>query len=92
MRELAVRLNSLNPAEILRMATLAAAEALGLDDSVGSLTVGKLANAIAMPLPAGASGDADALFSAALAHTMRPSRVWLGGRPVEFVTSVPEAT
>lgn len=52
------------PAEqIVRLGTLAGARALGLADSVGSLTPGKLANLLAVSTPAAIADPAAALLS-----------------------------
>jgi 5-methylthioadenosine/S-adenosylhomocysteine deaminase len=62
--------------ELLRMATLGSAEALGLDDEVGSLTPGKRADLVALR-PAAPAGDDPA--GAALAATTRVEAVIAGG-------------
>jgi len=49
-RALGTRSKFLTAAEMVRLATLGAAEALHLDDKVGSLDVGKIANIIAVDL------------------------------------------
>ena len=64
------------PHDALVMATLGGARALGLDDRVGSLDVGKAADLAAFPLPAG-FGDGDP--EAALVFA-------LGGTPARLVT------
>ena len=51
MRHVARAHPAIDPHEVLRMGTLAGAEALGRDADVGSITPGKLANLIAIPLP-----------------------------------------
>jgi aminodeoxyfutalosine deaminase len=45
------------PAELLKMATIHGAEALGLDQGIGSLHVGKRAEYVTIPLPPGRSAD-----------------------------------
>jgi cytosine/adenosine deaminase-related metal-dependent hydrolase len=67
---------------ILRMGTLSGAEALGRDADVGSITPGKLANLVAIPLPADEHGTGDELLSWLLATEEAPSAVWLRGRRV----------
>jgi cytosine/adenosine deaminase-related metal-dependent hydrolase len=49
--------NGLMPRDILRMATLGGAKALGMDDRVGSLITGNKADIIAVPLPNIDTGD-----------------------------------
>jgi imidazolonepropionase-like amidohydrolase len=73
------------PAEIIAMATLEGAHALGWDDETGSLTPGKSADFIAIPLSAESSGDPclDLLETGAEVDTIvfRGERQ-LGERPV----------
>jgi cytosine/adenosine deaminase-related metal-dependent hydrolase len=57
LRFAAARHPTVSPQELLRGATLDAATALGLERELGSLTVGKLASFIALPLPEGARHD-----------------------------------
>jgi cytosine/adenosine deaminase-related metal-dependent hydrolase len=64
---------AIEPATFLQMATLDAAQALGLSDQAGSLTPGKRADLIALPCSAG-----DDPFAAILAAE-RPEGVWLAG-------------
>jgi len=64
----------------LHMGTLAGAEALGRDRDVGSITLGKTANLVAVPLPAEASGTPDDLLAAIFADDAAPSAVYLAGR------------
>ncbi len=64
------------PAEaILDMATLSAAQALGCDDECGSITPGKLANLVGLPLRSNSLAE---LF----ASSAKPTAVWLRGREV----------
>lgn len=66
---------SVPPLEILKMATLNAARALGCDEDCGSITPGKLANLLAVPL----AGDAlDDVWE----QDSEPAAVWLRGREV----------
>jgi cytosine/adenosine deaminase-related metal-dependent hydrolase len=69
----------INPQEILRMGTLTGAEALGRGNDIGSITSGKLANLVAIPLPSDTKTSDDALASI-LANETAPSQVWLRGR------------
>jgi imidazolonepropionase-like amidohydrolase len=78
VRHVADRFAGVSPAQALRMATLDAAEALGLADDVGSLTVGKRADLVAISFD---SAKADP-YAAALASAGVPNRVWLGGQRV----------
>jgi aminodeoxyfutalosine deaminase len=63
------------PLEILKMATLHAARAIGCDDDCGSLTPGKLANLIALP----SSSDS---LEGVMEQDVEPTAVWLRGREV----------
>jgi cytosine/adenosine deaminase-related metal-dependent hydrolase len=66
----------LAPAEIVQLGTLNAAIALGLAHQVGSLTTGKLANIVAMPIREAALNPYDQLLDSRLG----PSAVWLAGQ------------
>ncbi len=68
------------PRQILEMATLAGAEALGRDPDVGSITPGKVANLVAVPLPEASCGDADEILTAVLSDESPVSAVWIRGR------------
>lgn len=68
-----------DPHAVLRMATLAGAEALGLDGDIGSLTPGKLANIVAIPLDNASNGTANELLREFLATGSTPSDVWYRG-------------
>jgi cytosine/adenosine deaminase-related metal-dependent hydrolase len=76
VRAAAARHADVGGADVLRMATLDAAEALGVSHDVGSLAIGKRADLIALPcnvanpIEAIIAGDADVV------------RVWLGGQPI----------
>lgn len=65
--------------EVLRMGTLAGAEALGRDAEVGSLTPGKLANMIAIPLPDAVQGGPSEVLTAIFDNDWPASSVWLRG-------------
>jgi cytosine/adenosine deaminase-related metal-dependent hydrolase len=72
-----------DPQEVLRMGTLNGAEALGRAADVGSITPGKLANLVALPIPGDAveAKWADVLTTILGANT-KPSDVYLAGRPL----------
>ncbi|HWP39831.1 MAG TPA: amidohydrolase family protein, partial [Tepidisphaeraceae bacterium] len=59
-----------------RLATVAAARALGMHDSIGSLTVGKRADMVAFPV---ARGDGDDPLGAILRDQRTPTGVWIDG-------------
>jgi cytosine/adenosine deaminase-related metal-dependent hydrolase len=61
------------------MGTLAGAEALGRAADVGSITPGKLANLVAVPLADDATGAADELLGALLASDEGSRAVWIRG-------------
>ena len=73
-----------SPGDVLAMATVHSAHALGLGDVVGSLTKGKAADMIALRCPdAVASGETDVLdFVTREADASRVRHVWVGGRQV----------
>ncbi|MEX2091354.1 MAG: amidohydrolase family protein [Pirellulales bacterium] len=60
---------------ILNMATLSAAQALGCDDECGSITPGKLANLVALPVRSNSLAEL-------LAGSAKPTAIWLRGREV----------
>jgi cytosine/adenosine deaminase-related metal-dependent hydrolase len=77
----AARTHSEVPAEkILAMATLHGAAALGCERECGSITPGKLANLVAVPMSK-VSGAGDAL-EAIVASEGSPTAVWLRGREI----------
>ncbi|HUC84097.1 MAG TPA: amidohydrolase family protein [Candidatus Acidoferrales bacterium] len=76
MRALASRERGLSPAEVLKMATVNGAWALGLGGSIGELTPGAFADVIALPF----SGRISDLHDAALAHTGGVSASLIEGR------------
>jgi len=59
-----------------RLATVASARALGMHDSIGSLTVGKRADMVAFPV---ARGDGDDPLGAILRDQRIPTGVWIDG-------------
>jgi cytosine/adenosine deaminase-related metal-dependent hydrolase len=75
-------------ATLLRMATLAGAEALGWADETGSLTAGKSADLIVVPLPPGAESDPHELL---LGSTEPVRAVLCRGRWVHGIDAVPGA-
>jgi len=68
-----------DPQLVLRMGTLAGADALGRSDEVGSITCGKLANLIAIPVAEDLKLDAAELLESLLSSEAPPSSVWLRG-------------
>ena len=76
LRHVAMSFPNIAPAEILRMATMDGAEALRLDGDVGSLTVGKRADLLAVTYDSEDTDPYTALFSSTSVHC----RVWVGGR------------
>jgi cytosine/adenosine deaminase-related metal-dependent hydrolase len=79
MRHVAQTHANVAPAAILRMTTLSAAEALGRESNLGSITPGKSASLVAVRLPASCGSIADEALAAILAADLMPSRVWLRG-------------
>jgi cytosine/adenosine deaminase-related metal-dependent hydrolase len=79
MRFVARAYPTIDPHDVLRMGTLLGAEALGREDEVGSLTPGKLANVVAVPLPEDLRGTPNDLLAAILAYGWPVSSVWLRG-------------
>lgn len=70
------RRHGLSPTEIVRMGTLSGAESLGWGSHLGSITLGKWADLIAVPC--GATDPAEAV----LQHEGPPTHVWLRGQPI----------
>jgi cytosine/adenosine deaminase-related metal-dependent hydrolase len=79
MRQVARLHPTLAPDTILRMGTLAGAIALGLEQTTGSITSGKAADLVAVPLPEQVGGRPEELLTAILAGDGRPCQVWLRG-------------
>jgi imidazolonepropionase-like amidohydrolase len=79
MRHVAEEFPSIDPQRIWRMGTLSAAEALGRDAELGSITPGKFANLVAIPIPKHGATAPDETLSAILAGSQRPSDVWFHG-------------
>jgi cytosine/adenosine deaminase-related metal-dependent hydrolase len=78
LRHVAMTFPNIASAEILRMATMDGAEALGLDGEMGSLVVGKRGDLLAIPCDPTDSDPYTALFGSTSEHC----RVWIGGREV----------
>jgi cytosine/adenosine deaminase-related metal-dependent hydrolase len=71
-----------DPQAVLRMGTLNGAEALGRDADVGSITPGKLANLVALPIAQEAGAESSDVLSAIFAADSSPSAVYLAGCPL----------
>lgn len=76
MRAFAGNEKSLSPAEILRMATINSARALGMRGKIGELAPGAFADVIALPL----AGKVGEIAKAILAHTGSVSASMIEGR------------
>ena len=76
---LAGRHTDLDPAELLRMVTIDAAESIGRSDQVGSLECGKLADMIEVSLDGSSIAPRDPL-SCLLREDATVQAVWIGGR------------
>lgn len=70
----------IDPLTILRAGTLAGAEALGHEWELGSITPGKMANLVAVPLPAATTGDAEVILAAMMGDESPVNAVWVRGR------------
>jgi cytosine/adenosine deaminase-related metal-dependent hydrolase len=81
MRHAARAHPDVSPDAILRMATLNAAEALGIAADCGSITPGKLACFIAIPIPTGAKSVLGRQESF-LTDDAAPTTCWFRGQPV----------
>jgi cytosine/adenosine deaminase-related metal-dependent hydrolase len=79
MRHVAQLHRQIHPLEILRLGTLAGAQALGRAHEVGSITPGKLANLVAIPIPDNAGATVSDLLAAVLADDAKPCGVWQRG-------------
>jgi cytosine/adenosine deaminase-related metal-dependent hydrolase len=64
MRHVVVHHSTVSPEEVLKLATLKGAQALGIDDRFGSLAPGKRAALVQVPLKDAASEPYESLFSA----------------------------
>ena len=77
MRFVAQTHSKVAPRDILRMGTIAGAEALGREEDVGSLTPGKLANMIAVPIADDMRGGAESVLEHILSSEKSASTVWM---------------
>jgi cytosine/adenosine deaminase-related metal-dependent hydrolase len=73
--------DELDPYTALELITTSAARALGLGNSVGSLSPEKHADLLFFPM---ADGDPDALLANLVNTAPAPAKVWIGGTPVNF--------
>jgi imidazolonepropionase-like amidohydrolase len=75
LRHVAMSFPKIAPAEILKMATIDGAEALGLDREAGSLAIGKRADLLAVPCDAQTSDPYEAILNS----RSQAYRVWISG-------------
>ena len=61
MRHVAAKHPGVSPEQVLHMGTLMGAEALGIDADVGSITIGKRADLVVLPLPVTIGRPSEAL-------------------------------
>lgn len=80
VRDELMTLAGANPIELLRMATINGAKALGWADEIGTLEVGKRADFIAIDLAAHARNEP---ITAMLDSNCRVTAVAIGGRPLD---------
>jgi cytosine/adenosine deaminase-related metal-dependent hydrolase len=84
--------NALMPYDVLHMHTLGAAESLGVDDKVGSLTVGKYADMVFVEPPYSLL-DSDSISTLVLsAGVEHVKEVFVGGLPVSSTSGTPTRT
>ena len=86
MREVAAQHPVVGPEAILRMGTLAGAEALGLPD-VGAIRPGAHADLAAVPLPEKAAGRPNELLARVLVSEEPVESVWMAGERVEMAVA-----
>jgi cytosine/adenosine deaminase-related metal-dependent hydrolase len=79
MRHVAANGFGVDPLVILRMGTLNGAEALGRANEVGSITPGKLANLVAIRLPAAGCANPTAALEAIFGGGAAAREVWVRG-------------
>jgi guanine deaminase len=72
--------DGIDPAELLHLATLGGAEALGLGDVTGSIEAGKEADFVVLAAPAWADTEAQLLGEVAFGDTARVERTFVRGR------------
>jgi cytosine/adenosine deaminase-related metal-dependent hydrolase len=82
MRHVGQRHPEVRPEAVLRMGTLAGAQALGREQSCGSITPGKLANVCAIPISPSATPAVNESLAAILSSTTAPAAVWYRGQEV----------
>jgi cytosine/adenosine deaminase-related metal-dependent hydrolase len=87
MRHVAFAHSCVSPQSILRMGTQLGAQALGCDSQTGSISAGKWADLVCVPVPNHATGNVDDMLLAAFASSVGPRAVWLRGRQVHEATS-----
>lgn len=83
MRTVYRRHRSVTPEAILRMGTLAGAQALGLGQVAGSIRPGAIADLTAIPIPESCDGHPWDLFTAVLADESPASAVWRTGTRIK---------
>lgn len=84
MRFVARAYPQVSPQDVIRMGTIFGAEALGRASEFGSLTVGKIANMVVVPLAEDASSGVDELLASVLTSDARVSHVWVRGTRVKL--------
>ncbi|TWT75879.1 Aminodeoxyfutalosine deaminase [Posidoniimonas polymericola] len=82
MREVAAKHPAVSPEAILRMATHAGAEALGVNDRAGSIRPGAPADMVAVRVPGGIDGRANSLLESVLNDDQPIAHCWIGGQSV----------
>jgi aminodeoxyfutalosine deaminase len=80
MRYVATSHPDVPPEIIVRLGTLAGAEALGREAECGSITHGKLANLVAIPVAPGSATTPDDILTDILATEAEPVAVWYRGQ------------
>jgi cytosine/adenosine deaminase-related metal-dependent hydrolase len=83
MRHVARHHPNVAPETILQLGTLAGAAALGRDADGGSITPGKWANLVALPLTTDARATTSNLLEAMLASAQPPTSTWFHGHEVK---------
>jgi cytosine/adenosine deaminase-related metal-dependent hydrolase len=82
MRHAALAHPRVSPQTILRMGTLLGSEALGRDSQTGSISAGKWADLVSVPVPGDATGNIDDLLLAAFASSAGLCAIWLRGQQI----------